>query len=53
MTMEYAMMFLFGIVIGMAVGGTAVSAWLDHMFCKYVEEMRDDITDQLPGAFDE
>lgn len=51
--MEYVMMFLFGIVIGMVVGGTAVYAWLDHKLCKYVEEVRDDIADQLPGAFDE
>lgn len=51
--MEYAMMFLFGIVIGMVVGGTAVYAWLDHKFCKYVEEMRDDIANQLEGTLDE
>lgn len=35
------------------IGGTAVYVWLDHMFAKYVEEVRNDIADQLPGASDE
>ena len=47
------MVFFFGIIIGAVIGGTAVYAWLDHMFAKYVKEVRDDIANQLPGAFDE
>ena len=45
--------FFFGIIIGVVIGGTAVYAWLDHMFAKYVKEVRDDIANQLPAAFDE
>lgn len=51
--MEYVVMFFLGIVIGMVVGGTAVYAWLDYKFCKYVKEMRDDIANQLERTLDE
>lgn len=51
--MENVLMFFFGLAVGALIGGSLMYIWLDYKFGKYVEEVRDELAEQLEGAFDE